>query len=300
VTDKYPPLISGQQLELLAKAVEIEQADAKAVGMVGYQARLWAQLSLPYRNPGKDLLYWERRNGDLSLTLRPGLVRAADGSQEPIYPFGVVPRLLLIWMATEAVRLGEPELSLGPNLASFLKGIGLPHRGGATVNRLRSQVQSLAKCSLIVEDVRPTSLVGESFQFVDSWQLWWTPRDGDDEVLWPSTITLSEKYFRSIQESSVPIDLRALAALRTHGGGGLPIDMYTWLAHRMSYLRCSTLVPWAGLAAQFGSQYKVERQFKAELLKAMPKVLAVYPQAKVKPTAHGLLLSPSPTPVGRR
>ena len=75
MADKDPqPLISGKQLELLNKAVEIEQTDAKAVGMVGYQARLWAQVSLPYRNPG-DAPYWERRNGSMSLIVQPSLIR---------------------------------------------------------------------------------------------------------------------------------------------------------------------------------------------------------------------------------
>ena len=68
----------------------------------------------------------------------------------------------------------------------------------------------------------------------------------------------------------------------------------------MSYLRSSTLVPWNLLAVQFGSQYKLERQFKAELLKAVAKVKLVYPNVKVTPTDDGLLLSPSPTPISAK
>ena len=40
MTDK-PALISGRQLDLLRQAVEIEDVDARTVGMVGYTARLW-------------------------------------------------------------------------------------------------------------------------------------------------------------------------------------------------------------------------------------------------------------------
>ena len=141
---------------------------------------------------------------------------------------------------------------------------------------------------------------GEHVTFADSWELWWTPRDGDNEMLWPSTITLSEKYYQSIVAAPIPVDLRALGALRTHGGGGLQLDLYTWLAHRMSYLRKSTLVPWALLAQQFGSQYAHLRQFRAKLLLALPKVQLVYPNAKITVTDDGLLLSPSPTPIGPR
>ena len=88
--------------------------------------------------------------------------------------------------------------------------------------------------------------------------------------------------------------------MRAHGGGGLPIDLYTWLAHRMSYLRSSTLVPWNLLMVQFGSQYTRERDFKAELLKALAKVKLVYSTVKVTSTDDGLLLSPSPTPSSAR
>ncbi len=129
-----------------------------------------------------------------------------------------------------------------------------------------------------------------------------TPKDGPNEMLWPSTITLSRRYYDSIKAAPIPVDLRALAVLRTQGGGGFHLDMYTWLAQRMSYLRSSTLVPWDLLAKQFGSQYSPgsQRFFKRDLLKTLPKVLAVYPAAKVKPTAEGLLLSPSRTPISPR
>jgi hypothetical protein len=298
--DKDPqPLISGKQLELLKKAVEIEQTDAKAVGMVGYQARLWAQVALPYRNPG-DVPKWVRQNGSMRLVVRPGEVTTSQGEHYDAFPYGVVPRLLLTWMATEAVRLGDRELALGPSLASFMRSVGMQPRGGKDVKAFNQQVQRLAKCSMTVEDSRPNVLVGENFQFADAWSLWWTPKDGPNEMLWPSTITLSQRYFESIKAAPVPIDLRALAALRAQGGGGLPIDVYTWLAHRMSYLRSSTLVPWNLLMVQFGSQYNRERAFKARLLEALAKVKLVYPNAKVTPTDDGLLLSPSPTPISAR
>lgn len=298
--DKDPqPLISGKQMELLKKAVEIEQTDAKAVGMVGYQARLWAQVALPYRNPG-DVPKWVRQNGSMRLVVRPGEVTTSKGEHYDAFPYGVVPRLLLTWMATEAVRLGDRELALGPSLASFMRSVGMQPRGGKDVKAFNQQVQRLAKCSMTVEDSRPNVLVGENFQFADAWSLWWTPKDGPNEMLWPSTITLSQRYFDSIKAAPVPIDLRALAALRAQGGGGLPIDVYTWLAHRMSYLRSSTLVPWNLLMVQFGSQYNRERDFKARLLEALAKVKLVYPSVKVTPTDDGLLLSPSPTPISAR
>lgn len=298
MSDVSPQLISGKQLELLRKAVEIERLDAKAVGMVGFQDRLWSQVALPYRNPG-DVPHWERQNGRLRLSLTPGLVELPNRDLVRMYPFGTMPRLLMTWMATEAVRTSDRELALGPSLSTFMRQLGLS-RDGRNIAKLRTQVQSLAYCNMQVIEQQDDITRSAGFQVASSMALWWTPTDRESDMLWPSTLTLTEEFYRSIKSAPVPVDLRALAALRTQGGGGLPIDMYSWLAHRMSYLRSSTLVPWKLLSRQFGSQYNELRFFKRDLLRALPKVQLVYPAAKVTPTADGLLLSPSPTPISSR
>ena len=59
------------------------------------------------------------------------------------------------------------------------------------------------------------------------------------------------------------------------------------------------MIPWAALQLQFGADYAVTRQFKFEFNKRLRQVLAVYPGAKVQPSADGLVLRPSPTHVPR-
>lgn len=294
-------IVTGREADLLQQAVALDQEDARAAGAVGYSARLWAQVSLPYRNPG-DLPYWERRNGTVSLILRPGLVKEKrHGPVVAKYPFGVTPRLLMTWMATEAVLTQDPVLDLGTSLRQFLRVLGMS-TGGADNRRFRDQVQRLTTASLVVMDSRPNSLSGATFTFADKWELFWTPREPQEEALFPSTITLSDRFYRSIIEAPVPIDLRALTYLRRNGGGGLPIDIYVWLAHRMYVLNASGApgsrpIPWEYLANQFGSQYKLVRQFKAKFLPALREALTAYPQARVIVTDIGLVLRPSPTPI---
>jgi hypothetical protein len=79
--------------------------------------------------------------------------------------------------------------------------------------------------------------------------------------------------------------------------GALALDLYYWLAHRLYSVRKPTLVPWALLARQFGSQYAVLRQFKAQVVKQLRVISLAYPQARVNITGDGLLLGPSPLPV---
>ena len=68
----------------------------------------------------------------------------------------------------------------------------------------------------------------------------------------------------------------------------------------MYSLRRSTTVPWEALALQFGGQYAQLRQFKANFVKQLAAVYAVYPDARLEPTDAGLVLRPSPTHVARR
>ena len=56
------------------------------------------------------------------------------------------------------------------------------------------------------------------------------PKDADQRVLWPSTVTLSADYFASLQQHAVPLDPRAIAAL---AGSALALDVYVWLAQRL-------------------------------------------------------------------
>ena len=119
----------------------------------------------------------------------------------------------------------------------------------------------------------------------------------DQATLWKSTITLGEKFFQEVIRSPVPIDMRALKALKK---SPLALDIYLWLTYRMFYLRQQTTIPWAALAGQFGSDYKVLRQFKAAFLRELRKVAVVYPAAKVLAletgeSGGGLTLLPSKT-----
>jgi len=279
---------------LAAEVVGDEPAD------VGYAARLFAQLSLPYRDPGPSVPEWVRRNGTLEMVVHPG--RTMDrktGKPARAYPYGVIPRLLVTWMATEAVQTSERVLVLGGSLSSFLYAIGLRPTGGAKgdIGRLRDQMNRTLSATMVVSDQRPASDRIGTFTFADECELWWSTAHPADEPLWRSTITLSERFFESIVSAPVPVDLQALRALR---GSALRLDIYTWLTYRLSYLHKPTTIPWASLEAQFGSGYGATRLFKREFLEQLAAVQAVYPEAKVEPTGSGLVLRPSPTHVPAR
>jgi hypothetical protein len=274
--------------------VAIAEEDARAAGAIGYTARMFAQLALPYRDPG-DLKVWRRQNGSLTLVVNPSWSLGPDGAPVAGYPYGVVPRLLSTWMATTAVRTRSRELEVGGSLAGFLRqlGMGLATGGvNGSLTRLREQTSRTLSSTMVVIDASvPNRDKGATFTFADRYELWWSPKaDRQTEVLWPSSIVLSQQFYDAIVSAPVPVDMRAIKALR---GSPLRLDIYTWLTHRMSYLRRPTTVPWEALAVQFGGDYTRLRAFRAVFLKQLDKVRAVYPGAEVHQAEHGLLLLPS-------
>ena len=146
--------------------VEASEADPD----MGFMARLLALCSLPRTNPGNRLQY-KRVNGPYKL------IMIAGGDNK--LPFGNLPRLLLAWVCTEAVRTQSRELVLGSSLAEFMRKLGISSDSGGSRGertRLRNQIDRLfhAYVSLIYEDggykESSSSLVA------DRVKLWWGPK----------------------------------------------------------------------------------------------------------------------------
>ena len=100
---------------------------------LGFMARLMALCSLPRTNLGNRLQY-KRVNGPYKLVMIAG----ADNK----LPYGNLPRLLVAWVCTEAVRTQSRELVLGSSLSEFMGKLGMDSIGGDRT-RLRNQMRRL-------------------------------------------------------------------------------------------------------------------------------------------------------------
>jgi len=282
------PLISAQTERLLAEAVAIEEQEAKEAGELGFMARAMVQATMPHRDPKTN--EFERKNGNYTLTM---LAPSKTG-----LPYGTIPRLLLAWISTEAVRTQSKTLVLGDTLSEFMRQLDLVPTGGrwGTITRLREQAKRLFSCHITLDYSDRGQDRIKNITIVEEACLWWSPPDPDQGGLWASTIELNEKFFQEVIGNPIPIDMRALKALKK---SPLALDIYCWLTHRLSYLKTDTVIPWPLLVAQFGADYAVPRQFKAAFRSALKKVLTVYPAARTLPTPKGLQLQPSPPHVIR-
>ena len=187
---------------------------------MGFMARMLVLCSLPRTNPG-DQLQYKRVNGPYKLVM----VAGADNK----LPFGNIPRLLLAWLSTEAVRTQSRELVLGRSLSEFMRKLDLHTSGGSSRGdrtRLRNQMKRLFHCtvSLIYEDER-WEASASSF-VADRREFWWNERKPGEQVLFDSKIRLGEDFFNEIIRHPMPLDMNTLKSLKRCSLG---LDLYLWL-----------------------------------------------------------------------
>ena len=257
---------------------------------LGFMARLMALCSLPRTNPGNQHQY-KRQNGPYKL------IMVAGGDNK--LPFGNLPRLLLAWVSTEAVRTQSRELVLGRSLSEFMRSLGInSDSGGARgeQTRLRNQMNRLfsATVSLIYEDKsgfkRVSSLVADKHEF------WWDPKRPDDPSLWDSKIRLGEAFFQEIIQHPVPLDMNTLMALKR---SSLGLDLYLWLTYRTFTLTRPLRLSWPHLYRQFGvdpskanDKFTV-RDFRKDCLRELKKIQTAWPGLKYTTGFGRLILAPS-------
>ena len=249
-----------------------------------------ASATMPHRDP--KTLAFQRVNGNFALTMLAGYAM----------PYGSVPRLLVSWVTSEAKRTKERQLVLGQSLSDFMRELGLRITGGqrGDITRLKEQATRLFSTSISCVVREPgRSVEIKNLQIADTAKIWWDPKNPEQLGLWPSTVMLSENFFQEVTERPVPVDLRAIAALKQ---SPLALDIYCWLTYRMSYLQgTSRPIPWPSLQVQFGAGYATDaqgtRDFKKAFLRELKSVLTVYPRARVELDRRGLVLKESPTHV---
>lgn len=86
-----------------------------------FLARQLVQTTLPHTDPG-EVPVWSRSNGNVTLLVQQGYKANGEGVG---HPYGTIPRLLMYWMTTEAVRTKTSRLVLGDSLASFMEQLGM-------------------------------------------------------------------------------------------------------------------------------------------------------------------------------
>ena len=136
------------------------------------------------RSP-RDRLRYVRRNGPYTLVMNAGgLYRL---------PFGYLPRLLMAWISTEAVRTQSRVLVLGDSLSDFMRELGIYSNSGRVHTRLRNQMKRLFGCTVTMVYEEPGGFARVSSFVADKHEFWWNERKPNESSLWESKIYLWER-----------------------------------------------------------------------------------------------------------
>ena len=238
---------------------------------------------------------WTRSNGSRVLTIRPPYKRGECLG----YPYGTIPRLLMFWVTTEAVRTKDRRLYLGESVAEFMRELNLdPGRGGprSDYRRLQNQMERFFRATISFEYLEGDALAGEEgwadIQIGAKSQIWWDLKNPEQGAIFESWVELNYDFFQSITKSPVPVDMRALRALKN---SALALDLYVWATYK-TYLAnekgASKPVTWRQLHKQFGADYARLNNFTRKAREALDLVRVVYPGLNIDFVHGGLWIKP--------
>jgi hypothetical protein len=263
---------------------------AEEVSRLGITHAGFAMTSLPHKRIEEPL--WRRQGHRTTLLVESG--RTGNGGWIGV-PYGSMARLILLYLQTEAVRTGNPEVELGRSMHAWLSRMGIP-AGGKNYKLVAEQARRISACRLTFLTEVPGAELRQNGAFVQNAITLTQAADDRQRALWQDRVRLDDGFWRSLREHPVPVREEAVRAIGTRS---LALDVYIWLAYRLHSLTRATPVTWAALHGQFGAGFKAVRQLKPTFREALALSLAVYPEARVELNAEGVMLHPSAPAVPR-
>lgn len=288
--------LTKSQQKLFEHVVKISQTETTSYERT-YLHSIICQVGLPRRKV--DGLEFERTCGNAGLYIRAG--KLWDGEQfiqQPV-PYGPMPRLILSYLNSEALKNNSPIIEVGKSATDFLKKLGKSPSGGNTgsYTSFRKQVLALSACNLTLGfnvNGKANTYDGKPIQQFEAW----VNSSSQKSTLWPNAIEFSQDYYQTLKMHAVPLRFEALRAL---AGSALAMDIYVMLAERLHRInKPSVMLYWKNLRDQFGQEYigpNASKNFKKSFIPAFRKAVLVYPAADVVLVKGGVLMRPSPPAV---
>ncbi len=261
--------------------LNINSVSAISNKSIGYITSILACTSMPHSNIKNT--FFKRSNGNMSLKI------IAD----PEYglPYGLIPRIIMIWLCTEVKLHKSSELYLGKNQNEFIKKLGLSPTGGryGSINRVRNQMIRLFHSTISITYNYNNIHKFSNLTIVDDGFFSWGKKK------FRNKIKLSKRFYKEIKCTSLPIDLRVIKVMRSP----LAIDIYIWLTWRTRIInnKKGIFISWDKLKLQFGSNYSDTKKglsnFKIEFIKKLKYVCFFYSQVNVSILNFGLKIKNS-------
>lgn len=270
----------SQNDRLARTAADVWMTPADEARELAFVSRVLVQAFLPHSDP-KDIT-WERTNGNFSLTLKSGIGRENGKSKIYGLPYGSLPRLLMAWLNSEAIRNAQDEknpnprmIKLGSSLSEFLEKIGVQRTGGPRggITTFKKQAERLFHCEITVTDTGKNYIAERDIKVSDGRFFFWDAMNPEQQTLWENAIELSERFYALLVNNPVPLDWRVLKGIKQ---SPMALDLYMWLTHRMSYLDKPVTIRWETLQQQLGADVERIDHFREKVRKHLKKITVIW------------------------
>jgi hypothetical protein len=254
--------------------------------------------ALPYRKLPDGKHHYTREYGKMSLTVQAGFLKDPEDGKMIMQglPYGTKARLLQLHICTRALRQQSPEVELEESMSAFIRSVGFEVTGGkkGTINLFKEQLQRLAACNMTLGfwdgHFRAKTIKANPIESFDVW----FPDNPDQKMLWPSRVTLSQKFYDSLRDHALPVDIRIYSALSQ---SARQMDIVLWLAYRLKSVRQKYFLTWDILKEQFcqSSTHRLDhfqKEFKKDLAQITEALDPDKKQFPIQPTEKGIFLFP--------
>lgn len=244
---------------------------------------VFVNYSLPLRATSETM--WERTDGDVTVILAATPYEDADGTTQYHLPSGRIAREVIMYLVTSAMMSGSPTIEISRTWRGFLRDMGVPY-SSANRRAVERQLRAILNMSVRVSH-RATNGSGTNLSsracLVGSGEDLVFDRDGVLDDAYRSVVILSDEFFDRIAAAPSPVhgtmrvlrdSWRQIVTENPHQA--LAGDVYLWLAGRMSRVRREVRIPWADLAAQFGSSMSNERRWRQQFRSALSVATRAY------------------------
>ena len=203
------PLTHAQQ-RIIAAGVMIAQ---EPPDRTDFLHTVMCQVGLP--RSATNTRTFERESGHVSIFIEAGRLYNGRRWVEQPLPYGTIPRLVMVHLSSEAIRTQSRRIEVGDSMRQFLQTLGMGDGGGprGAYTAVRKQVEALAACRLSIGLQAEGKVVTVDAKPIRKFEAW-LHEDGAQQTLWPGVMELSPEFYETLARHAVPLDYRALAALK--------------------------------------------------------------------------------------
>lgn len=287
--------IEVDQLPLFERMLEIQAAEKEP----GYLHSAFAVMSLPASRPKDETQPIVRNDGEYTLMIAP---RHKLVNGEPVMlgvPYGPTPRLILMYVMTQAIKSKMREIELASSFRDWLRSLGKKSFGGGErgqMSLVRQHLDRLMHCEWTIKWEGQETDKGRPFAIEQISLMKRAAGYETDDGVGDLRITLTQDFFESLVDHPVPFNW---VAVKHMSSSAMALDLYTYLAHRLPRVGNRPVhLSWQQLKVHFGTDTQSMTRFRQMVRQAWENFVSpAYPEALVDFSGRIIKLEKSPPPI---